>query len=411
MLRLKLVLRTSLLWILCALPLAAQPAGKRSIQSDDLPAAFQSLFPDLKSTILDVEASTAARLREGENDHLIFYVLQSTRFTKAPRIEPALSARDYLDRQQIPPDVRRRVLDFLKAPVSLDVRLADLRARLKPTLDSLLAEYARAMRFLYEKEFTAPKSQVAGLYQTRGHSTDTQVEANYAIWNALGVLKAMHPDLTMHRVLVAGPGLDFAPRMDLFDELPPQSYQPYALADALLSLKLAQSPGLQLQCADINPRVVAFVNDFATRKQPVLKLISTPSDEEYQRYFSSLGAAIGIRRADTISVRKDVAESVSATPLNILTERLTGDPFDLVVMTNVLLYFNSKELALALTNVAGMLKPGGYFIHNDLRPEIDGYAGSLGLGPVQARTIRVARGYSKPLFDSFAIYIKIAAKK
>ena len=69
--------------------------------------------------------------------------------------------------------------------------------------------YARAMGFLYEKEFKAPHNQVAGLYQTRGHSTGTKVEANYAVWNALGVLKAMQPGLAIGRVLVVAPGLDF----------------------------------------------------------------------------------------------------------------------------------------------------------------------------------------------------------
>ena len=303
------------------------------------------------------------------------------------------------------------MLDFLKAPVSVDERLADLRARLKPTRDSLLSEYARSMGFLYQKEFKAPKNQVAGLYQSRGHSTDTQVEANYAVWNALGVLKAMRPDLVIRRVLVVGPGLDFAPRMDLFDQLPPQSYQPYALADALFSLKLAQSSEFRLHCVDINPRVVSFVNSFKMRQLPLLKLISKTADEEYQRYFLRLGSAIGTRQGDTIAVRKDVADSVSATRLNILTERLTGEPFDLVVVTNVLLYFNSKELTLALANIAGMLKPGGYLIHNDLRPEIDADAVLFGLGPLQARTLRVARGSSDPLFDSFAIYVKGDSKK
>jgi hypothetical protein len=328
------------------------------------------------------------------------------RFTKEHRIEPALSARDFHDRQNVPAEVRRRILDFLKAPLTTDERLADLRTRLNPTLESLLSEYSRAMRFLYEKEFQARKTEIAGLYQKRGHSTDTQVEANYAVWSALAVLKAMHPDLVMERVLVIGPGLDFAPRTDLFDNIPPQSYQPYALADALIGLKLARSPGLRVECADINPRVVAFINDFPARERPVLQLISKPSDEEYLRYFTGLGAAIGIRRGDTIEVRKEVAQSVSARRLNIVTERLTASPFDLVVSTNVLLYFNSEELALALTNISGMMKRGGYFIHNDLRPEIDTYAESLGLRAVHARTILVGRGSKEPLFDSFAVYVK-----
>src|SRR3954466_6429505 len=151
------VSRSCALWMAGALLLTAQPEKKRSIQSTDLPAAFRSLFPDLPVTLRDVEASTEARLSEGENDHLIFYILQSRRFTGVPRIEPALSARTYVERHQISVDVKRRMTDFLKAPLDVDERLADLRARLKPTPELLLAEYARAMNFLYEKEFRAPK--------------------------------------------------------------------------------------------------------------------------------------------------------------------------------------------------------------------------------------------------------------
>jgi hypothetical protein len=392
--------------LLSALLLTAQPAEKRSTRSDDLPPAFQSLLPDLNSTLRDVEASTAARLREGEYDHLIFYILQSTRFTKELRIEPALSARDFLDRQRLPADVRRRILDFIKTPLIVDERLSDLRARLKPTVESLSTEYSRTIRLLYEKEFRALQTQVAGLYQIGGHSTDTQVEANYAVWKALAVLKAMHPDQTMESALVIGPGLDFAPRRDSLADLPLQSYQPYALTDALIGLKLAPSQGLLVRCADINPRVVAFVNEFAVRKQPVLILSPSRSDEEYLRYFAGLGAAIGSRREDTIEVRREVAQAVTATRLNILTERLTGVQFNLVVTTNVLTYFNSKELALALTNIAGMMKTGGYFIHNDPRLEIDGYAGSLGLKPVADGTVSIARGNNEPQLDRFAIYVK-----
>ena len=37
------------------------------------------------------------RVREGDLDHLVFYLLQSTRFTPLPPIEPALSARTLVE--------------------------------------------------------------------------------------------------------------------------------------------------------------------------------------------------------------------------------------------------------------------------------------------------------------------------
>src|SRR5688500_9212479 len=40
-----------------------------------------------------IRQTNARRVRDGDLDHLIFYLLQSTRFTKLPPIEPALSAK------------------------------------------------------------------------------------------------------------------------------------------------------------------------------------------------------------------------------------------------------------------------------------------------------------------------------
>ena len=40
-----------------------------------------------------VRQTNARRVREGDLDHLVFYALQSTHFTKLPPIEPALSAK------------------------------------------------------------------------------------------------------------------------------------------------------------------------------------------------------------------------------------------------------------------------------------------------------------------------------
>ena len=62
----------------------------------------------------------------------------------------------------------------------------------------LMREYERAMRFLYEKEFVAGRTSdsaaaVAALYQTRGHSSDTEIEAGYAVYAALATLKQLAP--------------------------------------------------------------------------------------------------------------------------------------------------------------------------------------------------------------------------
>jgi SAM-dependent methyltransferase len=49
---------------------------------------------------------------------------------------------------------------------------------------------------------------------------------------------------------------------------------------------------------------------------------------------------------------------------NIVLERTDDGPFDLIVATNVLVYYDAFEQALALANVAKMLRPGGFLLTN-----------------------------------------------
>jgi len=81
-----------------------------------------------------------------------------------------------------------------------------------------------------------------------------------------------------------------------------------------------------------------------------------------------------------------------------------------VVATNVLVYFDSDELGLALANIAAMLSSGKYFLHNEARGELDELSDAAGFEPVQARTLRVTNGRQAPLFDTFAIYRKRASE-
>jgi chemotaxis methyl-accepting protein methylase len=102
-------------------------------------------------------------------------------------------------------------------------------------------------------------------------------------------------------------------------------------------------------------------------------------------------------------VNVDVARAVRAERLNVLTSRWEAQ-YDLAIATNVLVYFNRRELSLALANISSMIRPGGYFLHNDGRPEIDVLAAASGLEALQARTVRV----NTQMFDAFAIYRKAA---
>ena len=227
----------------------------------------------------------------------------------------------------------------------------------------------------------------------------------------MAVLSKLQPGVRIEKVLIVGPGLDLAPRTGLHDEIPPQSYQPYLTADSLLRWGLAIPNRLSVQCVDINPAVVDFIERFSRQRGPELRLVAVGGDADYQSFFREAGDRIGAAQATTwgkiVRVRPELAARVHAERLNILTERYSPSPgFDLVVATNVLLYFDSTELALALANIQAMLRPGGYFVHNELRPEAEEITKTLRMPPIQGRTLQIAPGEKRPLMDAFVIHRK-----
>jgi hypothetical protein len=400
-----------------------------------------------------VHASNLRRVHEGDLDHLVFYALQSTHFTKLPPIEPALSAKAFVASL---PDVDRDrflhdgIVPTTFIPVAERARLdAMVRALRQPSDDPRLTyfrdlasasfgaadrearlarEYVRVMRFVYRKEFVAahavrPDEAVADLYRTRGLSTDTEVEAGYLVHLGLGIVKALSPERHVRRVLIVGPGLDLAPRTSLVEAGPPQSYQPWAVIDALLALGLADARDLEVVGADINPRVVDYIRRTAAHP-PALHIVSGVRESDgvaftsdYREYFERLGTAIGDvstddvtsvkthRLARTIQVRPDIARVLHAEPLDIVTERL-DQAFDVIIATNILPYFDDTGLMLALDNVAAMLAPGGVFLHNEARPMLTDVAKAVGLPFAQSRHVVIAtvRGAPAPLGDSVWIH-------
>src|SRR5262245_3024808 len=321
--------------------------AKRQIAYADIPAELCEWLEtqgvgagDFSERIAAINRSTAKRELRGEYDHLIFFLLQSRRFTRRTKIEPALSAYEFVNRlseperegylaetpdylppeEKMPKATRDRMNEFIRALESGvdDERMIYFKTLLKkaapksiPLARHLYAEYARSMRFLYRKEFASRKfdrerlaAYIASLYQDRGHSTDTQIESNFAVHIALAAIKAgekaQSPSIRLNKVLIIGPGLDFAPRTDFVDLFGPQSYQPFAVADALLSLKLCDSDKLQIDCVDINERVVAHLQSLRRRGGVTLSILSGLNDvagrslsEDYKDYFRNLGGSIG----------------------------------------------------------------------------------------------------------------------
>lgn len=438
-------------------------AGDRSrrIEHGDLPEPLQRALAargiaatEFSRYVERVHADSDRRVAEGEREHLIYFALQSRAFTGRPRIEPALSARRFVERLSEaerkrllddssyvpaagwPPAERARVGDLLRAfaAPSANARLAYFRTlvvRDRPAIaiDGLYADYIRVARFLYRKEFAAGNdaARIASLYETRPHSSDTQIEAGFGVYLGLGTLHALEPALRVRRVLVVGPGLDLAPRTDLVDAVDPQSYQPPAVTDALLALSLASEADLRVHSIDVNPRVVRAL-DAAARAPITLRVFTgivetadQPFTPEYRAYVRALGRAIGEETTaprdvasdkhyqHSIAVRASVARALSAQRLNIVTERLVDEPpFDIAVATNVLTYFDDTQLALALANIAAMLRPGGYLIHNESRAGLTDAASAVGLPLVHQRTAILGGPHTRPLYDTVWVHQKTA---
>lgn len=397
------------------------------------------------------------RVREGDLDHLVFYILQSTRFTEAPPIEPALSAKALVEglgapqreaflrnpagaAPPVPPPVRARLSAFVRALESpaRDRRLAYFQNLVHTIFpergqreSALAREYLRVMRFVYQKEFVAQRTgatAVAELYRTRGLSTDTAVEAGYVVYNGLGIVRSLDPARRIRRVLIVGPGLDLAPRTGLLEASRPESYQPWAVIDALLSLGLSRADDLQVVGGDINPRVIERLTQ-SRAEPPVLTLVSEIRESdtvslsaEYRDYFTRLGSAIGEvdpskrgpvavapgHLVKTVRVGEKAARAVRALPLDIVTERLDAANFDLIIATNILPYFDDVQLMLAMSNVSAMLAPGGVFLHNEGREMLGDITTAVGLPFEQSRHVVIAsvRGSPAPLGDSVWLHRK-----
>ena len=322
-----------------------------------------------------LRAAHDTRVRLGDLDHLVFYLLQSNGFTPLPPIEPALSAKALVDGlgtaereaflqsgdadvSRVSAAVRARATALLTALAKpqADPRLVYFGELVKATFpdtktraSGLAREYLRVMRFVYEKEFVAqrsarPADAVADLYRTRGLSTDTAVEAGFLVSFGVGILKALDPDRRIRRVLIVGPGLDLAPRTGFLEAGPPESYQPWAVMDALVSHGLARFGDLEVVGADINPRVVSHLRR-AHDTPPVLSLMTEIRDSEtvtlspeYREYFAGLGRSIAAADAPpaaqaplkghlrrTVRVGSAAAGALDAQSLDIVTERLDRD--------------------------------------------------------------------------------------
>jgi chemotaxis methyl-accepting protein methylase len=74
-----------------------------------------------------------------------------------------------------------------------------------------------------------------------------------------------------------------------------------------------------------------------------------------------------------VGIHPAVAAGLNPLDLNIVLQRLevpAAEKFDLIVGTNVFLYYDEFQQALAMANIQRMLRPGGVLLSNNALPEL-----------------------------------------
>jgi hypothetical protein len=399
------------------------------------------------------DSEIRARLEQGDEDTLVNWLLFGTSFTSRPRaVLGAVQSGAAGDREQ----VVRRTIELLSARVEdllnalampgVDERRRFARAflerrglRLATAADREAArDYLRAaiVRVAGEQEqidqdlgATAGGTPLAeftrrsSLFRTRGLSLDTSLVVNYSVEQALRAIQARGLLIagSIKRVAIVGPGLDFTDKDVGFDFYPPQTLQPFAVLDTLRRLRLSPSTGgPEIVLLDISPRLAEHVTQARARAARdigyALNLplpASTTWLGDVRAYWRALGDQIGTparppeskalasqAELRTVRVRSSEVARMNVLNLNIVTDRLDAAPFDLIIATNVFIYYDVFDQALAMSNVAAMLRPGGFLLANVSAPAV----ASLALRTVDTTTTLYARTATENIRDFMVWY-------
>lgn len=398
----------------------------------ELRGASKSELPSLwRSWVERRDKEIRARLIQGDEDSIVNFLLFGTSFTRRPRITLSALAQfgdrlfktgsstpevtafgdsiklraDDLIQAMTSPGANERILFVRRVMQSkgIDPKAPDGRQRAK---DYLLASVARVFneqsgyaRILQSAQLlgdpSAEFAERSKLFANRGLSSDTSIFPNYAIERALSSLKAQSllAGGSVRRVAIIGPGLDFTDKQDGYDFYPQQTIQPFAIVDSLFRLGLARPPNLKITTLDLSPRINDHIRRARARAQSGAGyVVQLPRDAEGQwkpetvAYWTKFGDQIGVSVAPVpvpagagdlkvraVRIRAAVVSAVTPEDLNIVVQRLELAPlekFDLIIATNILVYYDVFEQSLALKNIERMLRPGGFLLSNNALLEL-----------------------------------------
>jgi SAM-dependent methyltransferase len=401
---------------------------------DSLPAALASKAPEALEDawhewIAQRDAEIRQRVARGDEDSIVNLWLYGTSFTSARPVRDADVGT--VDRATLDDILERRLEDLVNGLASpganerlqfarqhvetlgIDPTAAEGQARVRTLLrdarDRAIAEFQRlgavvdATRRLDDGRPGVIMD--TSLFSDRGLSTDTSILPNHAVDRALDALSStgrLQAD-SVGRVAIVGPGLDFVNKANGYDFYPQQTIQPLAVIDTLVRLGLADGSDVLVTTFDLSPRVNHHLRTVRAQGRAgedyVITLPLAGSQawhaglvDYWTRFGSSIGKPVapvelpgGTVDVRVRAVRIPGARVASIVPLdlNVVVERLAleiDERFDLIVATNVFVYYDPFEQALALKNLGEMLRPGGLLFINSAvlpRPPLKPSAGYL----------------------------------
>jgi hypothetical protein len=358
-----------------------------------------------------LDRKVRGRIDRGTEDSISNFALYGTSFTPLPRLESFEQASSpsgdltFRARARVhalrlalgnPGDNERvrLVSDYL-------IRRGISDEALEAFLGDNLRRFVAEQRDYQEKLSVGGKPGEAGdllatrgtLFAKRGLSIDTSLLPNFALEDTLRALtrKAALAPGSIRRIAVVGPGLDFTDKRDGYDFYPLQTLQPFAVLEAVLRLKLAEPESIQVVTLDLNPLVNEHVERLVERARARhAYVVQLPRDSEagwnaqaldYWQHFGeiigsptrplSVPASLGNVTLRAVAIESRYAARLQAVDLDIVAQTIDHPPqagFDLIVATNVLVYYDRFAQALAMASLAHLLNSGGILLSNTVLP-------------------------------------------
>jgi|SRR6267154_440942 len=373
------------------------------------------------------------RLGQGDADSVVNFLLFGTSFTRAPRLtgeqlrslgggangatpnNASISSRALLEKraldlsQSMNARVTNERVEFVKKTMEAagivfsrpeSTRMA--QSYMVSNVERVLREQAGYEQALAEaknlNDATEEFAEVSKLYKDRGLSLDTSLPPDFAIEETLKQMRATGQldRGSVRRIGVIGPGLDFTDKHEGYDFYPVQTVQPFAVADSVMRLGLGNKEELEVDVLDLSPRILRHARKLAAEagsgKPYTIQLALDaarnwrPELVEYWRHFgdqvgvpekpAAVPAALRGITLRALSVRPQLARRMRSFDVDIVLQRTAferdAEKFDLLIATNILVYYDTFEQSLALSNIGAMLKPGGFLLTNNLLLELPG---------------------------------------